>query len=68
MAHPAVAIGDEESLGQRVGIHRLQKVLQGHALPVHPASHIQPVTIAAVNQIIWDASRTGVCIQSALLL
>ena len=37
MPHSAVAVGDEEALGQGLGIDGFQKVLERHALPVHPA-------------------------------
>lgn len=39
-SHPSVAVGYEEALGQRVGAHGFQEVLQWHALAVHPEYHI----------------------------
>lgn len=41
MPYPAVAVGHEEALGQGLGIYGFQKVLERHALPVHPANHHQ---------------------------
>ncbi len=40
ISHPSVAVGYEEALGQRVGAHGFQEVLQWHALAVHPEYHI----------------------------
>lgn len=37
--YPAVAVGDEEALGQGLGIYGLQKIFERHALSVHPAQH-----------------------------
>ncbi len=45
-SHPSVAVGYEEALGQRVGAHGLQKILQWHALAVHPEHHIKFHVIA----------------------
>ena len=35
--YPAVAVGDEEALGQGLGIDGLQEAFQRHTLAVHPA-------------------------------
>jgi len=45
-SHPSVAVGYEEALGQRVGAHGLQEILQWHALAVHPEHHIKFHVIA----------------------
>ncbi len=45
-SHPSVAVGYEEALGQRVGTHGLQEILQWHALAVHPEQHIKFHVIA----------------------
>jgi len=46
ISHPSVAVGYEEALGQRIGAHGLQEILQWHALAVHPEHHIKFHVIA----------------------
>lgn len=38
-SYPAVAVGDEETLGQGLRIDGLQEAFRRHALAVHPACH-----------------------------
>ena len=40
-----MAVGYEKALGQRVGAHGLQELLQWHALAVHPEHHIKELHV-----------------------